>query len=629
MSAAGPAGPPPAGAAAPATSALRALLLPLVLGLLVASPTLSAPWMLDDWLHQDALNVLGGAPGPAINGALRDGWGLPTLFCFIPGEPAARAAMEAEGLLPWFSDPGVSLCFWRPLSTGLAMAERGLLDALGLDLAARAVAMHAHTLLWYGLLVLLVAQLMRRLGLGRLGLVIAALFAIDDLHVVPVLWSASRNALWSACCALGAALLLLPGLPAADAAQPDPAAAPPSPAAAVGAGLLLLLGLFFGEGGAAGLLLILALALSLRRGWAPRLWTVAPAAAAGALWAPLWLGSGAAVAHTGWYRDPLHEPLAWLRGAAEALPILASNGFGLISGDAVMVRPDRAGALALTGALQLVVVAVFTRRAWPQLSALERRATTFGALAYLLCLLPSLSTLPQNRLLMTAGFGANVLVAVIARWCRGQLALPAPQPALVRLRGLLLLPIVAVHVGWAALAWPLFTMGVRWTERVARAAQAEGLPGAAGGDQLLVGVSDPALVMYMRGAARVMGDAPAGRWHLLSASQGAHAVQRTGPATLELRPLGGPIGVRPVDQAFRRGGLAVGHQARRGPLTITALEVDPATGGVTALRVEADQPFEELGAGLVGWGGLGYTTGPLPAVGEAAEWAWVPGPAGQ
>ncbi|MFM2246096.1 MAG: hypothetical protein RL071_2170, partial [Pseudomonadota bacterium] len=38
---------------------------------------------------------------------------------------------------------------------------------------------------------------------------------------------------------------------------------------------------------------------------------------------------------------------------------------------------------------------------------------------------------------------------------------------------------------------------------------------------------------------------------------------------------------------------------------------------------------EALGAGLVGWGGLGYTTGPLPAVGEAAEWAWVAGPAGQ
>lgn len=612
---------------APAPSAARALLLPVLAALLVASPTLSAPWMLDDWLHQDALDVLAGGAGPAINGALRDGWGLPTLFCFIPGEAEGRAAMEAEGLLPWFSDPGVSLCFWRPLSTAVHMAERAVLDALGLDLRVRAAAMHAHTLLWYGLLVGLTAALTRKLGLGRLGLVVALLFAIDDLHIVPVMWSAARNALWSACCALGAALLLAPAAPVGGG--PDPGAAPPGLGARLGAGLLLLAGLLFGEGGVSGLLLVAAVALTLRHGAAPRLWTLAPAVVAGAVWAPLWLGSGAAAAHTGWYRDPLREPLRWLLGAAEAFPILASNGFGLISGDAVMVRPDRAAALALSGGLQLVVVAVFLRRAWPTLTRVERRATTFGIAAYLLCMAPSLSTLPQNRLLMTAGFGANLMVAVIARWCRGQLALPAPQPAVVRLRGLLLLPIVAVHVGWAALAWPLFTMGVRWTERVGRAAQAAGLPGAEGGEQLLIGVSDPALVMYMRGAARVSGEAPAGRWHLLSASQGAHTVRRLSPTALEVRPQGGPVGVRPVDQAFRRGGLPAGHTARRGPLTITALELDPATGGATALRVDADQPFEALGAQLVGWGGQGYTTGSLPAVGAELAWAWTPGPAGQ
>lgn len=612
-------------AGAPAPSALRAVLWPVLVALLVASPTVTAPWMLDDWLHQDALDVLGGAQGPAFNGALRDGWGLPTLFCFIPPDAQAKAAMEARGLLPWFSEPTATLCFWRPVSTGLALLERAALDRLALDAASRMVAMHAHTLVWYAVLAGLAAAWMRRLGLGRLGLAVALLFAMDDLHIVPVLWSAARNALWSACCALGAGVLLSPRL-GDDAAA---VAAAPSVSARFGAGLLLLLGLGFGEGGVSGLLLAAAVALTLRTGAAARLWTVAPAVAAGAIWAPLWLGSGAAAMGTGWYRDPLREPLLWLRGAVEAFPILASNGFGLISGDAVMVRPDRTLALALTGALQLVVVAVFLARAWPTLSAVERRVTAFGACAYVLCLLPSLSTLPQNRLLMTAGLGANLMVAVIARWCRGQLALPAPQSAWVRLRGLLLVPILCVHVGWAALAWPLFTMGVRWTERAGRAAQAEGLPGADGGEQLLIGVSDPALVMYMLGAAQVSGAAPQGRWHLLSASQGDHSVRRVDPRTLELRPLGGPIGVRPVDQAFRRGGLPVGFVARRGPLTVTAVEVDPTTGGATLLRVQADAPLEALGVELVRWDGDGYATAPPPVVGSTITWPWVAGPGGQ
>lgn len=589
----------------------QAVGLPVLVAILVASPTVFAPWMLDDYLHQDALAIqLGEAAGPAIQGAVSDRYGLPSLFCFVPGGAAERAAMEASGVLPWWSDPELAVCFWRPLSSFIALAEHALWGG-------RAALSHLHTLLWVGLLAGLSAALLQRLRLGWLGVGAALLYVIDDAHVIPVLWAASRNALWAATFAAGAAHLGLSRLRGAG----------------IGAAVGLLASsaamLLAGEAGVGGLAVLFSLALFYGRGgvWA-RLRALWPAALSAVLWLAAYAGSGAAVRGTVWYRDPREDLGHWLREAAAAAPVLASNGFGLLSGDALLVAPELRGALIVQGCTLLLAVAVLTGRAWAGLSADERRATAMGALGYALSLAPSLSTVPQNRLILVGGLGANLLVAVILRFCLRSLVELGPMRPLERARGWLAWPILLVHVLWATASWPLFSLGVRASEGVARRAQAAGLPAAEGGGALFVGVSDPALVVYMRAAARLAGQEPKGAWHLVSASGGAHRVERLSAGALRVEALGPAMAARPFERLYRGAPVEAGMESRRGALLFRVEEADAATGGARILRIEAEGSLDALGYQLVRWDGKGYVSAPLPAVGEALEWPWRPGPAG-
>ena len=585
--------------------------VPALVAMLVAVPTVFAPWMLDDYLHQDALSIqLGEASGAAIQGAVRDHYGLPSLYCFVPGTAPERALMEASGVLPWWSDPELAVCFWRPLSSFVALAEYA---AWG----GRAWLSHLHTLLWVGALAGLSALLLRRLRLGWLGVGAALLFAIDDAHVIPVLWAASRNALWAATFAAGAAHFGLSRLRGAGAGS--------------GLGLLMcsLAMLFSGEAGVGGLAVLFSLGVVYGAGGLlPRVRALWPSAVAALVWLGAYVGSGAAVRGTVWYRDPREDLLHWLIEAAAAAPVLASNGFGFISGDALLVAPELRGALIVQGLSLLVAVGVLTRRAWPGLTKDERDATWMGALGYALSLAPSLSTVPQNRLILVGGLGANLLVAVILRFCLRSLAEPGPRSYLERARGWLAWPILLVHVLWAATAWPLFSVGVRASEGVARRAQAAGLPAAEGGGALFVGVSDPALVVYMRAAARIVGEEPKGSWHLVSASGGPHRVERLSSGALRVQALGPPMASRPFERLYRGAPVPEGLVAHRGALTFTVEQADAGSGGARVVLVEAEGSLDGLGYQLVRWDGVGYVSGPLPAVGETIEWPWTPGPAG-
>ena len=114
------------------------------------------------------------------------------LFRFVDGDPRhVRAAMEL-GLLPWWTDPGLKAIFFRPLAA--------LTHALDYRLwPGSALLMHAHSLAWFGALVLAAALFYQRL-LGRsitAGLA-ALLFAVDSAHGTPVGWLANRNSLLAA-----------------------------------------------------------------------------------------------------------------------------------------------------------------------------------------------------------------------------------------------------------------------------------------------------------------------------------------------------------------------------------------------------------------------------------------------
>ena len=102
------------------------------LAMLLALPTLWLPFMLDDTFHRLALEgwLSGEAAHPYFDGWV-DPYGLPSCFRFF--EPG-----RGEHFMPWWTDPDLTIRFWRPLSS---------LDALVDHVAFgdRAWAWHLHS----------------------------------------------------------------------------------------------------------------------------------------------------------------------------------------------------------------------------------------------------------------------------------------------------------------------------------------------------------------------------------------------------------------------------------------------------------------------------------------------------
>ncbi len=168
--------------------------LPWVLAALCALlvlPSLTAGYVLDDFLHQ---NILSGKV--QVQGPLSP-YGL---FVFVEGDPSRVRAMVETGTLPWWTLDTLQIEFWRPLTE----LTHGIDHALGPNVPVLA---HTHNLLWGAALVCLATLLYREIH----GVVLAAgfaaiAFALDDGHAFPLVWLANRNTLIAGTLAIAALL---------------------------------------------------------------------------------------------------------------------------------------------------------------------------------------------------------------------------------------------------------------------------------------------------------------------------------------------------------------------------------------------------------------------------------------
>lgn len=364
--------------------------LPLLLGLLaivLTLPSLGFGLLADDWTHRAKLL---GHPGlPPVERPLDD------LFVFFDGSHAQYERGALLGDLPWWAPDGLKASFWRPLA---ALTHR--IDyALWPDTPAL---MHAHSLLWFGLCVGLVALLYRRLGgsssaaattAGMAGL----LFCFEDAHAMAASWIANRNGSMSV--AFGTLALLAhhgwrargwrPGLPLGALAL----------AASLLSGELAL--------AVAGYLLAYALFLDPSPSRLHRLGTLLPCAAVTLLWLARYVAGG----HGTWgaqsYVDPLSTdfPLA----LAERIPLLLAAQWLQVPSDLWIAMP-RAAQLAMT-VLGLGTSAIVWLLARPALR--ERPHARFFCLGMVLSLPPVCASFPMDRLLLFCGLGAFGLLAVM------------------------------------------------------------------------------------------------------------------------------------------------------------------------------------------------------------------------
>lgn len=343
-------------------------------------PALATGWHFDDYLHRAAL---AGSGAQTLDSALNK------LFVFMDGDPARTQRLIESGELPWWALPQGKNAFWRPIA--------GLTHWLDDQLWPRSpLLMHAHSLLWFGLLVAVVALLYRRLiGAGWIAGLAALLYALDDARGYAVSWIANRNALIATlCCCLA---LIAHDRWRRDGRRWGGLAAP----------ALLALGLLSAEAAVAMIGYLLAYALLLDRGdWRRRLISLLPTLLVTLVWRLIYRSLGYGAFGTS-YIDPGAEPLRFSAALAERGPVLLLGQWALPPAELYpFLTPPASWLLWLIALLVLALLVVIL---WPLLQ--QDRLARFWALGMLLATIPACGALPANRLLSLIGLGAMGLLA--------------------------------------------------------------------------------------------------------------------------------------------------------------------------------------------------------------------------
>ena len=391
----------------------------VVLGLALLSPSLGTGLVADDYLHELMLRDDPGLRG-LHHGAL-------DLFRFADGQPETARSLINEGVFPWWVDPRALLAFFRPLAS--------LSHALDHQLwPTHPSLMHLHSLVWYGVLIAVVALTYRELGLSRRGASLALLlFAIDDAHAPSVGWVANRNAIIALCWALPALVVhhrqRRTGFVHGFWLGP----------------LLLSIGLCGGEGALCVLAYLVAYAVCLDIGpWHVRLGSLVPYVVVVVSWKLCCLQLGHGASGSGLYVDPLADPIGFARAACERFPVL---GLALFLGpfaDFWELYPLLApGLRVVVLGLALAVLGLLAFALRPLMRRDMR--IEFWVTGTLLCLLLMCATFPHDRLLLGPGVGGMVLVAALleAAWARRSRRAPALGLAVLAGVHLIIAPVLA------------------------------------------------------------------------------------------------------------------------------------------------------------------------------------------
>ena len=99
------------------------------------------------------------------------------------------------GMLPWWADDGLSIAFFRPLSSLLVAVDHLWLDGGG-------VWSHVHSALWYALAVLCAGRVLRLLLGAADARWATLLYALSSMHVLPLAFTAALHSLVTAVFAL-------------------------------------------------------------------------------------------------------------------------------------------------------------------------------------------------------------------------------------------------------------------------------------------------------------------------------------------------------------------------------------------------------------------------------------------
>lgn len=510
-------------------------------------------------------------------------------FGFALGDPVENHWLMETGWAPWFLDGHMRFAAFRPIAVLTHMLDfRVLLDS--------PLLIHAHSLLWLGVMVIAVGRMYRELFAPALAGAAALLFALDHTHGFEVGYILNRHALLAM--TLGA-LTLAAHFRYRRAQQPRYAWVGPP---------LYLLALLTSElsVSVAGYLLAFEL-LERQDGWRKRALAALPYVAITLAWSAWYSAAGFGASGTGFYIDPVREPLRYLRTFMERGPLLLLGQFSGPPAETYYELPKGIGLGMLIWAL--IVVAIVAGASLPLLR--KDRTARFWCLGMLGCLLPAAGADANNRQLIFVSLGAMGLLAQAWQFY-AESAPGKPKPWLAACASLLL----AFRLILSPMLLPLMTVSVALLAPVNAAAAAFAREPYAGRE--LVFVTAPYVYsvrivqLFMR-----LSDAPLPR-HIRYISAGARktTVRRVGPQTLEVEFENGLFSnpeLRP--ERDRRIPMPPGTTVQLEGYRVEVVE-DRPNAGPTRARFTFDKPLEDPGLAFYRWGERGFVPFALPPNGE-------------
>lgn len=498
------------------------------------------------------------------------------LFRFADVERHGQVGLDT-GALPWWSAPDLRIAMFRPLASGLIALDHAL---FGRD--ARAA--HRHSLLWLAATIGALALALGELFAAPVVALALLFFAAEESLATPAGWIANRSYLVVATFGW---LGVWAHLRARRVARPL--------AARLAEALCFALALAGGEYAIGMLAYPFALEL-FRPGarWRARAIALVPSIGPALVYVGLRGALGFGTRGSGFYLDPTADPLAFARAALERLPTLAGM---LVLGDT-----DRLGLGADTPAAWIAAglgagLALVAAAWWASRDAAVRPRTGLLAMAVgaLGSLAPTVSALPDERLLVAAAGGAaavfaGVVVAAAARArtaLRDGAALRAIAPAAIALG------LVFVHGADAArrshAAIGAFALRARAEWRWAEAAE---IPGGPDVQVVFLSGADYTTNASLVQVRRLAGHAPPRACWRLSPYVLPHAVERIADDAIEVRVLQG-VAAPLANSLYRSGAspLASGDVVALDGMRVTVLEA--AGGEPLHLRFEFERSLDD------------------------------------
>jgi hypothetical protein len=559
---------------------------------LLAATSLSGGRTLDDWV----LAVVARGQGPAL--------GLPSqrwdCFRFTTGNPIANQGLMDRGvLLPWWSARELKIAFFRPLSALTHQLDEAMWPN-------SPVALHAQSLLWFAALLVVVWKVYQRLtGERRLANLAFALYALDDAHGATVGWIANRNAMLSA--AFGCACLWAHDRWRRGGSR-----------LAGGLSLLLFaLSCLAGELGAATLAYLIAYAFFLERSAVrERMRSLLGYVVWCTAWRAGWSWGGYGAQGSGAYVDPFTEPLGFMAAAPRKWLSLLQGQLGIIPADLAFVGSTADQRLWISTGLATLIAAAFLIR-----RGLDDRRGRFWLGGALLALLPMAASFPSDRLLLFVGLGAMPLLARAFLQAGDELFGAARLCAKITTSNVLALGFFAIHGLLAPLLLPLRAGQMGLMARAEQAAFQQLVASAGSRPKGVIVLNVPSLLLtnYAQLRLDARGSAPFSSLYVLSATDSAVDVTRTGAAELTLHADQGLLHT-PLERHYR-GSRASPFDHDR--VSLAGLEADitasspdgrPASVRFKLRRDVSDYVFEC-------WSDGSFRRCELPALGETTRLA--------